>query len=120
MSSLSILLIVSALATASNPPPTPTETRPSSGPASLSFVSKDKMLVGIVYGISGVDAPSQAYGKLLSTNVSAGHRTVWYSCPNALQSSDGSRITFDFAAGGHYELVCQPLKGAVIRPADEC
>lgn len=120
MSSLSILLVVSALAASGNPATTPTEQRLPFGSASLSFVSKDKMLVGTVYGISAVDAQSQAYGKLLSTNVLAGHRTVWYSCPNVPQSSDGSRISFDFVAGGHYELVCQPSKGAVIRSVDEC
>ena len=120
MSSLSILVLVFALATASGPTTAPNEQRPSSGPATLSFVSRDQMLVGTVYGISAIDAQPQAYGKLLSANVSAGHRTVWYSCPNAPQLSGRSAIEFDFVAGHRYELVCQPTKRAMIRPADEC
>ncbi len=120
MSSLSILVFVSALATASGPTTAPTEQRTSSGPATLSFVSKDQMLVGTVYGISAIDAQPQAYGKLLSTNVLAGHRTVWYSCPNTAQVSGRSVIEFDFVAGRRYELVCQPTKSAMIRPADDC
>ena len=120
MSSLSILVFVSALAAASGPTTAPEEQQPSSGPATLSFVSKDQMLVGTVYGISAIDAQPQAYGKLLSANVSAGHRAVWYSCPSSSQMSDRSVIEFEFVAGRHYELVCQPSKGAMIRPADEC
>lgn len=120
MSSLSSLLVVSALAAAGGPATPPAEQRPPSGPASLSFVSKDQVLVGTVYGIAAIDAQPQAYGQRLSANVSAGRRTVWYSCPNAPQMSGGSRITFDFVAGRHYKLVCQSTMDAMIRSEDEC
>ena len=120
MSSLISLLIVSALAAAGGPAPPPAEQPPSSGPASLTFVSKDAVLVGTVYGIDAIDAQPRAYGQRVSADVLAGHRTVWYSCPNASPMSDGSRISFDFVAGQRYELVCQAAKGAVIRPVEGC
>jgi hypothetical protein len=120
MSGLSILFVASALATAGPQVTVLSKPEPSSKPASISFVSRDKMLVGTVYGISAIDAQAQVYGKLLSASVLAGNRTVWYSCPNAPAGSDRSRIAFDFVAGQHYELVCDAAKGAVIRAAEEC
>ncbi len=119
MSSLSSLLVVSALAAAGSPT-MPSEQHPASEPATLSFLAKDQVLVGTVYGIDAIDAQPRAYGQRLSANISAGRRTVWYSCPNAPQMADGSRLSFDFVAGGRYTLVCQPEKEAVIRSADDC
>lgn len=94
--------------------------KPSPPEASLSFVSKDQTLLGVVYGIDAVDAQPRVYGQRLSASVSAGKRTAWYSCPNEPQMSGSSRITFDFVAGQHYELICQTGKAAVIRSQDDC
>jgi hypothetical protein len=120
MSSLSIVLVVSALSATSGQATPSAEQQLSSGQASLSFVSKDQVLVGTVYGIAAIDAQPRVYGQHLSANVSAGQRTVWYSCPNSPQASNGSNITFDFVAGHQYELVCQPAEGAMIRLAEKC
>ncbi len=118
MSSLTSLLVAAALAAAAQPTPHPTN--PSSAAATLAFVAKDQVLVGIVYGIDAVDAKPSSYGQRISANISAGQRTVWYSCPNAPQMGSGSHVTFDFVAGHHYSLVCRAGKDAVIRQSDEC
>lgn len=113
MSALSIVLALSTLGSAAAQPAP-------AAPASLSFVSKNPLLVGTVYGISAIDAKAQVYGRHLSANVPAGHRTVWYACPDAPQMTGKSSISFDFVAGQRYELVCQPAQQAMIRPLDEC
>ena len=119
MSSLASLLFVSALA-AIGGQSTPASQSPQPQQASLSFVSQDQILAGITYGIDAIDAQPQVFGRRLSANVSAGQKTIWYSCPNEPQVAGGSRITFDFKAGSRYELVCRSGKDAEIRSSDEC
>lgn len=119
MSGLSSLLVVSVLAVAGgqeksvSQPPSPKQ-------ASLSFVSESQVLAGMVYGIDAIDAQTRIFGQRLAANISAGRRTVWYSCPNAPQMTGGSRLTFDFEAGRRYQLVCRTGKDAEIRLSDEC
>lgn len=120
MSALSIVLALSALGSASSPATSAAVPSSPETPASLSFVSKNPLLVGTVYGISAIDANAQVYGRHLTATVPAGHRTVWYSCPNASQMAGKSSIRFDFVAGQRYELVCQPAQQAMIRPMDDC
>jgi hypothetical protein len=120
MSALSVAFALSALVSASGPATSAAVTPSPSAPASLTFVSNGQLLVGTVYGISAIDAKAQVYGRHLSANVPAGRRTVWYSCPNALQMSKGSSLSFDFVAGKQYELVCQPAQQAMIRATDDC
>ena len=119
MSSLASLLVVSALSAAGGQA-VPAAQPPSSEPASLSFVSNVQALAGIAYGIDAIDAQPSFFEQRVSANVSAGRRTVSFSCPDTPQMTGGSHLTFDFVAGRHYELVCEPAKDAVIRPADEC
>lgn len=119
MGSLSSLLVVSALAAAGGQAP-PAPSQQSSEPASVSFVAEDLALAGIAYGIDAVDALPRVFGDRLSTHVSAGNRTVWYSCPNAPRVEGGSHLTFNFVGGRRYELVCRHGQDAEIRPSDEC
>ncbi|MCI4568506.1 hypothetical protein [Lysobacter sp. CFH 32150] len=119
MGSVSSLLVVSALAAADGQA-LPVQPHQSAEPASITFVSEDQTLVGIAYGIDAIDSQPRAFGQRLSANVTAGLKTVWYSCPNDPQMKEGSRITFNFVGGHHYELACRPGKDAVIRPSDEC
>ena len=106
-----------ALATAGQAP-APVKT--ASNTASLTFVSESRVLVGTAYGLDAIDAQPRVFGQRLAADLMAGHRTVWYSCPNTPTPHDGSRLTHNFEAGRRYELVCQAGKEAVIRQADEC
>ncbi len=116
MSSLGSILILGTFALSGSGAPPPS---PAAKPATLSFVAKGDALAGISYGIDAVDSQPSLFGKRRATQVLAGVHTVWYSCPGEAAPRDGARITFDFAEGGAYQLVCQGGKGAVVRN-DEC
>ena len=86
------------------------------GDATLSFVVPTQSLAGTLYGIESIDVTPQTFDKQLKTDLVAGRRTVWYSCPTTPRST----LTYDFSAGGKYELVCSPGQGAEIHRVDEC
>jgi len=117
MSGLSSLIVATALAAAAGTSPSG---EASAETASLSFQSKDQMLVGTVYGIEAVDGTPRVYGERLAANVPAGRRTVSYACPGMELGIDGARLSYEFAPGGHYQLVCDSVKGAEIRQVDHC
>ena len=91
---------------------------PASADASLRFVAKDQPLAGISFGIDAIDGQRSAYGQKTSARLLAGRRTVWYTCPG--QASAGASMSFEFEAGGRYELDCGAGPEAVIRRADDC
>ena len=115
MASIAGLLMVStfALSAAGTPPP------PSARPATLSFDTSGNVLAGISFGIEAVDSRPTFLGDRRATQVPAGVRTVSYSCPGSDPSTQGARITFDFAEGGAYRLTCRSGQAAIIR-ADDC
>lgn len=116
MTSFSILIAAAALAAGQTAVPA----KQSPDTAILTFVSENRVLLGIAYGLDAIDAQPRVFGERLSANLTAGQKTVWYSCPNAPQMGGGSRITFNFESGHRYELVCQAGKEAVTRQADGC
>ena len=93
-------------------------TSPPAADASLRFVAKDQPLAGISFGIDAIDGQRRGYGQKTSARLLAGRRTVWYTCPG--QASAGARMSFDFEAGGRYELDCSAGPEAVIRRAEDC
>ena len=116
MSTITSLLFASAFAATGQGDATPD----GAGPASLSFSAKDRVLIGTVYGISAVDDEPRLYGQRLAADVPAGRRTVSYECPGRQLGIDGSRLTYDFAAGSRYLLVCHADREAEILLADDC
>ena len=88
--------------------------------AVIHYVSPFQTPVGYIYGMSAVDSLPLVLDQRSSTRVASGLRTVWYSCPNELAMAGGSRLSFDFKAGGTYELVCHAGQRAEIRTAEEC
>jgi len=116
MTTISILIASAVLAASQPVVPANQETNT----ATLKFVSENRILLGTAYGLDAIDARPRGFGQRLSADLTAGQRTVWYSCPNSPQVGGGSRITFNFESGHSYELVCQAGKEAVIRQTDEC
>ena len=117
MGTLLLSIAAIALATAGQAP-APVKTY--SDTASLTFVSDSHVLVGTAYGLDAIDAQPRLFGQRLAADLSAGQRTVWYSCPSSPTSREDSRLSHYFEAGRRYELVCQAGKEAVIRQTDEC
>ena len=109
MSLLASAILVATLSTAGAPPQD----------ASLRFVSKQPVLVGISFGLNAVDGRALVLGQRTATQVAAGRRTIWYSCPNGPLMSEGSSLSFDFVPGKNYELSCGS-GGAQIRVAEGC
>lgn len=89
-------------------------------PAVLSFVSGEPVAMSAVHGIDAVDGMPRFLDERRSASVSAGLKTISYSCPGMPQTVGGARISFDFAAGGSYELVCEEGQPAVIRQSENC
>jgi hypothetical protein len=88
--------------------------------ATLSFAETHQPFAGTFYGIDAVDSEPRVFAQRLSTEVAPGLRTVWYSCPGAKTMVGGERLTFEFAPGRHYALVCRDGRGAELRELDEC
>jgi len=109
------LFVAAALAAAGTSSPTAAQAA-KPDPVTLSFNLANQNLAGVLYGIEAIDASPQTFGKLVNTELVAGRRTIWYSCPTGSRSS----LTYDFSAGGKYELVCNPGQDAEIRRIDEC
>jgi hypothetical protein len=84
-------------------------------PATLRFVAGYNALVGISFGIDAVDAERSVLDRRRTATLASGVHTVWYSCPNEAAPRDGAHITFDFAEGKVYELVCRAGQDAEIR-----
>jgi hypothetical protein len=118
MTSSFALLVASAFA-ALTAPSSPAE-EPAAATASLTFKAKGAALVGTVYGLDAIDDEARVYGQRASAEILAGRRTVSYTCPDAPLGIDGSRLSFDFEAGSHYELVCRAGQQAEIRLVDGC
>ena len=87
--------------------------------ATLSFAERDRLFVGTVYGIDAIDGERRVFAQRLATDVAPGLRTVWYSCPGAPTMVGGSRLTFEFAPGAHYQLACRDGQ-AEVRETDGC
>lgn len=109
------VILVAAL-TASGLPLVASADEATTDTATLSFSSTSPGLAGTLYGIESIDAYPQTVDKQLHTDFAAGRRTVWYSCPTTPRTS----VAYDFAAGGKYELVCNPGQDGEIRRIDEC
>ncbi|MGH8030117.1 MAG: hypothetical protein ACREO3_09295 [Arenimonas sp.] len=87
--------------------------------ATLRFVSSEVALVGISFGLDAVDQRALLLDQRTSTQLAAGRRTIWFTCPNEPATRDGSRLTFDFVPGKSYELSCGSGQ-AQIRIAEGC
>jgi hypothetical protein len=112
------LLVASALAALTGSAGRADE--PAAATASLTFKAKGAVLVGTAYGLDAIDDEPRIYGQRTSAEFLAGRRTVAYTCPDTPIGIDGSRLTFDFQAGSHYELVCRNGQEAEIRVTDGC
>ncbi|HET7843884.1 MAG TPA: hypothetical protein VFL14_07020 [Xanthomonadales bacterium] len=88
--------------------------------ATLSFVSPEAALIGNAYGINAVDSEARVLDERIDTFVASGLRTVWYACPGEAGPVDGSRMSFEFEPGKHYELVCRAGLEATIRESEDC
>ena len=116
MGSLGSILILGTFALSGHGAPPPS---PAAKPATISFVAKGDALAGISYGIDAVDSQPSLLGNRRATQVLAGVHTVSYSCPGEASSRGGASLTFNFAEGGAYQLVCRGGKGEMIRN-DDC
>lgn len=115
MTSIATVLVVSTFALSSANAPVPPDARP----ATLTFDTGGNALAGISYGIEAVDSRPTFLGDRRATRVQAGLRTVSYSCPSADGTTQDARVTFNFAGGAAYRLVCGRDEGAIIR-TDDC
>ena len=86
--------------------------------ATLSFVASGSPLVGISFGMSAVDGRTLVLDQRTSTQLAAGRRTIWYSCPN--EAGMQGALSFDFEPGTRYELACRNGLPAQIRAAEGC
>ena len=118
MSMLATAVIAAAIATfggANIPSQKPSETPA----ATLHFVAANSTLAGISFGMNAVDGRTLLLDQRTNTQLAAGRRTIWYSCPNEPAAQVGA-LTFDFAPGTRYELTCRSGLGAQIRVAEGC
>ncbi|MEO8365070.1 MAG: hypothetical protein ABI538_02570 [Pseudoxanthomonas sp.] len=73
--------------------------------ASLHYIFRPAIAMGISYGITAVDGQAPLLDEQASARISSGLRTVGYYCPNESQPAGGASLSFNFQPGQAYELV---------------